>query len=333
MKIYKHVRKFGIAFAISYFVTLAAAGAAQSDAQWPTQPIHVITPFPTGGINDIVIRSVSEKMSEYLGQPIVIEQKTGAGGNIGTNFVAHSKPDGYTWLASSFPVLSVAPVLYKNPPFDPLKDFRGAAKLAVVPNVLVAYPGLGVNTVDELVAYGKGHPNALFYGSPAKGSSVNIATEEFKRAAGFNASQVVYKGAAPAITDLISGRIQFTQVGIALAAPQVKAGKLKALAIMSFEGSPILPDVPTMKGSKYSAAIVEPWYGIHVPAQTPDAIVERVNRAAIKALESPNVKKKLASIGGIASEPLSPHDIDAQTRAEVQRWQTLAKFVNLAGEN
>lgn len=311
----------------------AAAPWEVCAASWPDRPIHVITPFPVGGINDIVIRAVSEKMSEELGQPIVIEQKIGAGGNIGTSFVASSKPDGYTWLASSFPVLSVAPVLYKDPPFDPIKDFRAAAKLAVVPNVLVAYPGLGVKSVDDLVEYGKKHPQALFYGSPAKGSSANIATEELKRIAGFNASQVIYKGAAPALTDLISGRIQFTQTAVSLAAPQIKAGKLQPLAIMSMEPSPLLPDVPTMKGSKYSAAIVEPWYGIHVPAATPGAIVERINQAAIKALASPDVRQKLNNVGGTAAGPLSPQEVDNETRAEVQRWQALAKVVDLGGEN
>jgi len=279
-----------------------------------------------------VIRAVSEKMSQYLGQPIIVEQKTGAGGNIGTSFVAASKPDGYTWLASSFPVLSVAPVLYKDPPFDPIKDFRAAAKLAVSPNVLVAYPGLGVNSVEELVAYGKAHPKALFYGSPAHGSSANISTEELKRIAGFNASQVLYKGAVPALTDLISGRIQFTQASVSLAAPQIKAGKLKALAIMSLEPSSLLPDVPTMKGSKYSAAIVEPWYAIHVPARTSDAIVQQINQAAIKALESPDIRAKLANVGAAVARPASPKEVDEETRSEVQRWQSLAKVVDLAGE-
>ncbi|MFA5488244.1 MAG: tripartite tricarboxylate transporter substrate binding protein [Candidimonas sp.] len=329
----RHPAKHGlIGLIMLCFASIPMAAGAQSAQSWPSKPIHVITPFPTGGINDIVIRAVSEKMADYLGQPIVIEQKTGAGGNIGTSFVAASKPDGYTWLASSFPVLSVAPVLYKDPPFDPVKDFRGAAKIAAVPNVLVAYPGLGINSVDELVEYGKKNPKALFYGSPARGSSANIATEELKRAAGFDASQVIYKGAAPAITDLISGQIQFTQAAIPLAAPQIQAGKLKALAVMSLEPSSLLPDVPTMKDSKYRDAIVEPWYGIHVPAGTPDEIVDRINQAAIKALASPEVRGKLESVGGTVAPPTSARDVDKETLAEVQRWQALAKEVNLSGE-
>lgn len=334
MKISKRFSRRAIQIVVCGFaVGLPLTVGAQSASPWPNKPIHAITPFPTGGVNDIVIRAISEKMSEELGQPIIIEPKVGAGGNIGTSFVAASKPDGYTWLASSFPVLSVAPVLYKDPPFNPIKDFRAAAKTAVAPNVLVSYPGLGVNSVEELVAYGKANPQALFYGSPAKGSSANIATEELKRIAGFNASQVLYKGAVPALTDLISGRIQFTQTSVSLAAPQIKAGKLKALAIMSLEPSSLLPDVPTMKGSAYSNAIVEPWFGIHVPAKTPDAIVERINQAALKALASPSVREKLMNIGATPAKPATPQEVDEETRAEVLRWQALAKVVDLAGEN
>lgn len=313
-------------------ILLTATTGAYADS-WPNRDVHVITPFPAGGINDLVIRAVTKVMSEELGQTIIVEQKTGAGGNIGTSYVAKSKPDGYTWLASSFPVLSIAPVLYDDAPFDPIKDFRGAAKLAAVPNVLVVDPSLGINTIDELISYGKANPDGLFYGSPAKGSSANVGSEELKRAGEFNATQVLYKGAGPALIDLATGRIQFTQTSISLALPQIKTGKIKALAVMSDTPSSLLPDIPTMKDSKYREAVVEPWYGIHVPANTPKEIITKINKVALHALQSSEVQEQIAGFGGTIAAPLSPEVVDKETEHEVKRWQTLAQEVDFrAGE-
>lgn len=309
----------------------ASASLAQGVQDWPARPIRVITPFPAGGINDIVMRVVAEKLSTAWSQPIVIEQKLGADGNIGTDAVAKSAPDGYTWLASSFP-LTVAPALHAALPFDPIKDFRAAALTATAPNVLVVAPQMPVNSLGDFIAYAKAHPGKVFYAIPANGSSAHIGTEVFKRLAGFEATQVLYKGAPPALLDVIAGRVQFMLVSSTLAAQQIKAGKLKALAMISPQRSALLPGVPTIGEAGYAAALVVPWFGVHVPAGTPEPVVQKINQAITIALASPDVRSRLENAGLTPAEPRTPKEIDASLREEVLRWRQLAKQIDLSSQ-
>lgn len=310
-------------------MSATTAAFAQTESSWPSRPIRVITPFPTGGINDVIARIVAENIAPRLGQPIVVEPKTGAGGNIGTDAVAKSAPDGYTWLASSFPVMSLAPALYASLPFDPVGDFRGAAMTASAPNVLVVSSQLPVNTVAELVAYAKTKPQGLTYASPGNGSSAHLGTELLKRSAGFVAQQVIYRGAPPALVDVMGGVVDFMLASVSLAAPQLKAGKLKALAIMDTQRSPLAPNVPTLAEAGYREEPIVPWFAIHVPAGTPTAIVQRVNREVERALKDPGVRERLEKAGAKAAEPASPDAIDARVRDEVRKLGEFAREIHL----
>ncbi|GLC91793.1 hypothetical protein Tamer19_12010 [Cupriavidus sp. TA19] len=266
-----------------------------------------------------------------MGQPIVIEQKLGADGNIGTDAVAKSAPDGYTWLASSFP-LTVAPALHASLSFDPIKDFRAVALTATAPNVLVVAPQVPASTIGDFIAYAKANPGRVFYAIPANGSSAHIGTEVLKRQAGFEATQVLYKGAPAALLDVIAGRVQFMLVSSSLAAPQVKAGKLKALAVIAPKRSPLLPGVPTIVEAGYAAALVVPWFGIHVPAGTPDPIVRKINQGVAAALATPDVRARLESAGLTPAEPRAPNEVDASLQEEVLRWRQLAKQIDLSSK-
>lgn len=308
---------------------MLAAPLASAQEKWPSKPIRVITPFPAGGINDVIIRIITDKLSPVLGQPIVVEAKTGAAGNIGTDFVAKSDADGYTWLASSGPVFTAAPALSSSLPFDPLKDFRGAAMLASAANILAAAPQLSVSNLRELVAYAKSTPGGISYATPGAGSSAHLGTEAFMRDAGFTATQVAYRGAPPALLDLMGGRVQFMMVSASLAAPQIAAGKLKGLAVMDVRRYPGTPDIPTVAEAGFNIQPVVPWFAIHVPAATPDAIVNRINREVEVALGDPEVQARLQKAGATPAKPRQPQQIDADIRSEVTRFQQLARDTNL----
>lgn len=303
-----------------------SAGSAQQD--WPSRPPHAITPFPAGGINDVIMRIFADRLSVTLGQPVVVEAKTGAAGNIGTDFVAKSAPDGYTWLASSFP-FTVAPALFDSLPFDPLKDFRAVAMLATAPNVLAVPPGLPVSNLKEFVAYARKTPGGVTYASPGAGSSAHIGTEAFSRDAGFTATQVVYRGAPPALLDLMGGRVQMMMVSASLAAPQIAEGKLKGLAVMDARRYPGLPDIPTVSEAGFQVQPVVPWFALHVPAGTPRPIIERLNREIGQALANPQVRERLQKAGATPASPMPPDAVDAEMKQEVARWQRLAEQIHL----
>lgn len=304
-------------------------GWAGAQENWPSHPIRVITPFPAGGINDVIIRIVCEKISTPLKQAIIVDAKTGAAGNIGTDFVAKSEADGYCWLASSGPVFTAAPALFNTLPFDPIKDFRAVAMMATAPNILAVPPQLPVSNLRELVAYAKSAPSPISYATPGAGSSAHLGTEAFMRDAGFNAIQVPYRGAPPALLDLMGGRVQFMMVSASLAATQIAAGKIKGLAVMDVRRYPGAPDIPTVSEAGFQIQPVIPWFGIHVPARTPDAIVNRINREVEAALAAPDVVARLQKAGATPAAPMRPEQIDAQMKAEVARFQQLARDSNL----
>ena len=318
------------AFAVGIPSLMMLSGSlADAQENWPTRPIRVITPFPAGGINDVIIRIVSDKISTALGRPIVIEAKTGAAGNIGTDFVAKSEADGYTWLASSGPVFTAAPALFNTVTFDPIKDFRAAAMLAAAANILVVPPQLPVSNLRELVAYAKSTAGGISYATPGAGSSAHLGSEAFMRDAGFMATHVAYRGAPPALVDLMGGRVQFMMMSASLAAPQIAAGKLKGLAVMDVRRYPGAPDIPTVAEAGFQIEPVVPWFAIHVPARTPDTIVNRINREVETALADPDVKAKLQTAGATPARSAQPRQIDADMAANFARFQRLARDNNL----
>ena len=290
---------------------LAAAASAQAQ-QWPSKPIRVIVNFPPGGAADQIARLVAPTLAEALGQPVVVENRPGANGNIGAEAVAKSPPDGYTLLMSSGGAFSVNPHLYTKLPFDPLKDLEPIAAAARILVFLVVKPDLPAKSVNEFVALARANPGKLSYGSPGSGSSPHIATAMFARAAGIQVTHVPYKGAAPALTDLLGGQLDFMfDPGIGLG--QVRAGKLRLLAVGSPKRSPLFPDTPTVAESGIAGFDADSWFGFYAPAGLPPDVAARLNGEINRALQTPAVRDRIAAIGG---EPVA---MSAAEFAEVQR--------------
>ncbi len=293
------------------FAALAAAVSAHAQ-QWPSKPIRIVVNFPPGGAADQIARAVAPPLGEALGQPVVIENRPGANGNIGAEAVAKSPPDGYTLLMSSGGAFSVNPHLYTKLPFDPLKDLEPIAAAARILVFLVVKPELPAKTVEEFVALARANPGKLSYGSPGSGSSPHIAGEMFKRAAKIDVVHVPYKGAAPALTDLLGGQLDFMfDPGIGLG--QVRAGKLRLLAVGSPKRSPLFPDVPTVAEAGIVGFDADSWFGFYAPAGLPPDIAVRLNRELNRALQTQAVRDRITAIGG---EPVA---MSAAEFAEVQR--------------
>jgi tripartite-type tricarboxylate transporter receptor subunit TctC len=309
--------------------TVIATGAS-AQANWPTKPIRMIVPFTAGSVTDIIGRTVAESMSRSLGQPVLIENKPGAGGTIGAAQVAKSDPDGYTLLIHSSGH-ALNPAIYPNLPYDTLKDLTGVTPLASVPNVLVVSPARGWKSVADLIAAAKAKPGALNYASAGTGSATHMNAEKFKLRAGIDAQHVPFKGTPEAMTDVIGGRDDWFFAPLSPALPLIKDGKLQALAVSSAQRSPALPDVPTtieagVPGSDYTL-----WVGMIVPSATPAPIVKRLHDEAIKALATPEVKARLATLGADAM-PMEPAAFNNYIKAEVESAALIARSANLKAQ-
>jgi tripartite-type tricarboxylate transporter receptor subunit TctC len=306
----------------------AAAFATMALAQdnYPDHPIRFIVPFTAGSGTDIVARTVGENMSRTLGQPIIIENRPGAGGTVGAAVVAKSAPDGYTLLVHSAGHVA-NPAIYKELPYDTLKDFAGVTPLASLPNVLVVSPAKGYRSVKDLVAYAQAHPGQLNYGSAGNGSATHMNAEIFRQAANFDAVHVPYKGTPEAMTEVISQRIDFFFAPLSSALPQIKDGRLQALAVGTAKRSPLLPDVPTTIEAGYPKSDYIFWVALLAPAATPQPIIHKLNAAALKALADPTIHEKLRALGA-EPMPMQPAAFDAFLRDETER---MAKVVKAAG--
>jgi len=292
---------------------------------WPDRPIRWIIPFPAGGQLDVVARLVAERVSPALGQPIVIEARPGADGNIATELVAKSAPDGYTWLAASPPTTiqpSVRPTTLK---FDPVRDFEGVALIGTSPFLFVVPASLPVGTLAEFSSYARARPGQLSYAGSARGTVVHLATELYMHNAGVKMETIGYAGQPSAIPDLITGRVQFMTLGLILAEPQLKAGKLKALAVLDRQRHPHLPDVPTVVELGQPDLVLTSWFGLAMPAKTPAAIVERVNAEVMKVLAAPDVIAKLESMGIDVARPNRPADFAAFIKEDMARWKAVVR--------
>jgi len=316
--------------ALAAIALAASTGAALAQPAWPTKPIRLIVPFPVGGQLDIVARIVGERLSPVLGQPIVIEPKPGADGNIGTELAAKSAPDGYTWIAVSPPTTIQPSVRPKTLHYDPLKDFEPVVFLGTSPFLFVVPASLPVTSLDDFVAYAKAQAGKLSYAGSARGTVVHLATELFMHDAGIKMEMISYPGQPNAIADLVTGRVQFMTLGLILAEPQIKAGKLKALAVLDQKRHSHLPDVPSVVERGHPELAMTTWFGIAMPAGTPRAIVDRVNAEVNKVLQAPDVVQKLAEIGIDAAKPNTPDEFAKFMRDDVARWKKVVGDANIA---
>jgi tripartite-type tricarboxylate transporter receptor subunit TctC len=300
----------------------ASAGA---ETAWPTKPIHLIVPFPAGGQLDVVARLVADRVSAALGQPIVVEAKPGADGNIGTDLVAKAAPDGYTWLAASPPTTIQPSVRPKTLRYDPIRDFEPIAFIGTSPFLFVVPASLPVDSLQDFIAYAKARPGQLSYAGSARGTVVHLATEIFKHDTGVAMEMIGYKGQPDAIPDLLSGRTQFMTMGLILAEPNVKAGKLKALALLDRERNANLPDVPTVTELGHADLVLTSWFGLAVPRGTPRAIVERVNAEVMKVMQAPDLVDRMRKLGMDPAKPNSPDDFGRFMKEDVARWKKVVK--------
>ena len=303
---------------------LAATGPAPAQ-NYPDKSIRLIVPFPPGGPMDVMARLVGQKMSSSLGQPVIVENRAGAGGTIGSKAVATAEPDGYTLLWGSSGTLAISPALYKNLDYDP-KAFMPIALVAKLPHVFVVTPDLPAKTVQEFVAYAKANPGKLNYGA-SLGTPPHLMGTLFKTMSGIDIVYIPYKGAAPSITDLLGGRTQMTFDALTVLYPLIQECKLRALAVTSLQRWPALPDVPTMIESGYAGFPSDAWAGVLAPGGTPAGIVGKLNTTINEAMRSDDAKVSLDKLSAVASLG-SPQDFATWIAAETPKWTEL---VRLAG--
>jgi tripartite-type tricarboxylate transporter receptor subunit TctC len=277
-------------------VTLSLVHAVAQAQAWPTKPLRAIVPVGAGSSTDIVHRLVLEQLSVSLGQPIIVENRTGAGGTIGTAAVAKAEPDGYTLLANGA-AHTISPALYQSLPYDPARDFVPVVPVGTSPNVLVVSPAKGFGTARALVAAAKARPGALNFSSVGIGTATHLSAERFASSAGIDVVHVPFKGGAEAMLEAMTGRVDFFFGPVALVLPQIREGKLLALAVNTASRSETLPDVPTLKEAGYPDAEYPIWFGLFAPAKAPRAIVDKLNQETRKVLQMPRVREKLASLG------------------------------------
>ncbi|MEO6362394.1 MAG: tripartite tricarboxylate transporter substrate binding protein [Caldimonas sp.] len=297
---------------------------------WPTRPLHAIVPVGAGSSTDIVHRIVLEQLSLQLGQPIVVENRTGAGGTIGTALVAKAPADGYTLLANGS-AHTIAPSLYKNLSYDPVRDFAAVVPIGSSPSVLVVAPSAGIKSTAELIAEGRARPQGLNFSSVGIGTATHLSAQRFLSSTGIQAVHLPFKGGAEAMTEVIAGRAEFFFGPVALVLPQIRANRLIALAVNTTRRSSALPEVPTLAEQGITAAEYPIWFGLLAPAGTPRSIVERLNRETLQALQTPKVRDRLADLG-VEPMTMSPDEFAAHVQREVGLNATLAQKAGLKAE-
>jgi tripartite-type tricarboxylate transporter receptor subunit TctC len=296
--------------------------------QWPTRPVKLVVPFAAGGTTDILARVVSAKISEEFGQQFVVENKPGAGGNIAADFVAKSDPDGYTFVVGTPGTHAINQFVFKNMTYDQIKDIAPVILIARVPNLCSVPNSLPVKSVAELIAYAKSKPGELFYGTPGLGSTAHVSTELFKSMTGVEMTHVPYKGSAPALTDLIAGRVQLMIDNLPAAQPFAEANSIRPLAVSSAKRWPLLPELPTISEAGVPGYEAASWFTIGAPAKTPKDIIERLNASVDKFLKTEDGVARLRKLG---AEPAggSPDDMQRYVLAETEKWGKVAKFAGI----
>lgn len=311
---------------------LWAAGPAPAFAQaYPSKPIRMVVPFPPGGPADIFGRHLAQGMAAHLGQPIPIENVSGVGGVVGVDRVAKSPPDGYTLVLNSASPLAISPFALSRMPFDPLRDLTLITTVVRVPEVLAVHPSVPAQTLAELVAYAKARPGRINFGSSGPGTITHLAGELLKAEAGLDLVHVPYKGAAPAVADLLAGQIQFCILDVPVLLPHIRAGKLRAIAVSSPRRAPSLPEVPTTAEGGYAGVVSDNWYGLAGPAGLPPVIVRRLHAAAVAALGSEELAEQYGRVSGIPM-PSSPEEYAAFLVQEQKKWGGVVRAVGFKAE-
>ena len=311
--------------ASTLLVCLPLAAAAQA-SDFPNKAIRLVVPFPPGGATDAAARLVAVKMSEHWGQPVLVDNRAGAGGNVGSDLVAKAPADGYTLVMGVTGSHAINTSLYSKMPYDPVADFVAISQVAVVPNVLVVHPSVPAKNLAELVALAKKEPGKLNYASLGNGTAAHLGMEMLKSEAGVDITHVPYKGSAPAVSDLLGGQVQMMVDGLPSALPHIKAGKLRAIALTSLHRAPALPDLPTI-AERYPGFYADAWSGLFAPAGTPQPVVDKLSAEVQRILKLSDVREKLAALG---AEPVgsTQAEFTAHVKREIDKW---AKVVKTSG--
>jgi tripartite-type tricarboxylate transporter receptor subunit TctC len=311
---------------------IGSTAFAQEDAdKYPSKPIRLIVTFPPGGPADLVARAVAQSLQEAWGQGVVVDNRPGAGGNIGMNVAAKAAPDGYTLVQSSMGPMAISPYVYSSLPYDPIKDLTPITLAATNPFFLAMRPALPATTFQEFVALAKAKPNGLTMSSSGIASPSHLAGALLQSMAGISLTHVPYKGAGESIPAVVNGQVDIAVETPLLIVPQVKAGKLKALLVSTAERSPLLPEVPTGKESGLPDFVASSWYGFHAPAGTPKPIIDKINAAMAKALKSPEMRERFASVG-VSAVSTTPVEYAAFVEAEMAKWGKLIRAIGVKVE-
>jgi len=315
---------------IAAALSLAAASAATLAQAYPSKPIRVVVPYPAGGVVDVIARSVGERMAQAIGQPSVIENKVGAAGSIGTEFVARAAPDGYTLVVAS-PSHTTNLSLNSKLPWHPITSFAPVAMVGVIPNVILVHPSVPAKTLAEFIAFAKTKPGQINYASAGAGSSVHLAAELLEQMAQIKLVHIPYKGQPEAVTALITGEVSMMPLTMALAKARVQAGQARPLAVTTPKRSPALPDMPTVAESGYPGYEVSTWFGYLVPAGTPPEIVNKLNAEINAALKHPDVQKRLVSLGA-ELDPGTPQAFGKFLEGDMERWARVIKQAGIKAD-
>ncbi len=304
-------------------IALAAALPAHAADNWPSKPISLVVPFSAGGTTDIVARAIGQKLNDALHQPVIIDNRPGAGGTLGAGVVSKAPADGYTFLVATV-AHTMAPGIYKTLPYDFSKDLDPVGFIALTPNVLLVNQSIPVKSVAELITYIKAHPGTVNYGSAGTGSTEHLSGELFRSMTGTDIAHIPYKGGAPMMTDLIAGQIQMAIETSPSAAPQVRSGKVKALAVTTLSRSSAYPDVPTLNEAGVKGFDVTTWYALMAPRGTPPAITQRMNAELVKLLKLPDLRKRFEE-QGVSAGDMTPNQLAGFIRTETAKWVKVAK--------
>jgi tripartite-type tricarboxylate transporter receptor subunit TctC len=323
----KPVAILALAMAAASHAPVWAAASADEAGRYPDRPIRLLVGFAPGGGTDTTARAIAQKLSQAVGQQVIIDNRPGAAGNIATQIVSNANPDGYTLLMGTIAALAINPTLYGNLPFDPVRDFAPITQAVNSTNVLVVHPTVKANSVKELIDLAKASPGKVLYGSSGVGGAGHLAGELFCTLAGVKMTHVPYKGGGPVMVDLIAGQIQSVFATAATAIPHIKSGKIRPLGVTTIKRAGMLPDIPTIAEQGLKGFDANNWYGLLAPAKTPRPIVLKLNAEVVKVLQMPDIKHYLFS-QGLDPAPTTPEEFGAYIKSEMSKW---AKVVRAAG--
>ncbi len=323
-----HAVSLKIATAVLVGLTVCASAQAQTADNYPNRSITMVVAFPAAGTTDILARLIGQKLTEKFKQTVVVENRPGAGGNIGTAYVAKAPPDGYTIMMGTIGTQAINPSLYKKMPYDAAKDFVPITRAAMVPNLLVVNKDAPYNTLAEMMAFGKANPGKLTYGSSGNGTTLHLSGELFNLMSGSKITHIPYKGSTPAVADLLGGQISMIFDNMPSVIQQVKSGRLKALAVTSAQRNPQLPEIPTIQELGVAGYEVWSWFGLLAPAATPKPIVDKLNASIVDIIKQPDVQAKIIELGAVPV-PETSAEFGAFIEAETVKWAKVIKEANI----